>query len=93
MALHPHSFGFRFDVRVEHLTASDVVQFVCARCGKIHWVAPYILRLRFQPSTHLNTIADRFRCLGDCEGRGKARWAVYRAEPLLRDLTIHEGRG
>ena len=90
MPLHPHSFGFRFDVRVEHLTPADEVQFVCARCGKVHWVAPYMLLLRFPPLTHMNTIGDRFRCLGECEGRGKARWCVYRAATLLQEVPMQD---
>lgn len=46
-----------------------------------------MLLLRFRSSKHLNSIADQFRCLGDCEGRGKARWCVYRASTLLQDIA------
>lgn len=87
MPLHPHSYGFRFDVRVEHLTPDSVVEFICARCGKRHMVATYMLYLRFTPQTKLNIIADRFRCRGDCTGIGKARWSVYRAETLLQNVS------
>jgi hypothetical protein len=86
MPLHPVFFGFPFEVRLEDLTAAEAAEFVCERCQRRYLIAPYQLLLKFRPLTKMNYIADHFRC-HDCPGPGKARWAIYRAEPVLQDVA------
>ena len=91
MPLQPDIRGFKFDRRVEHLTAASCVELTCPNCQKMWRVAPYQLLLRFRPSTHLNEVASRFRCkaCGFKAKRGhQARWAVFKAETLLRDVQV-----
>jgi DNA-directed RNA polymerase subunit RPC12/RpoP len=90
MPLTPKTTGFRFDIRLDNLSPADVVELSCPQCNHRYLIAPYQLFSRFQPSTHLNAIGERFHCK-KCGWRGKhndgTRWAIYTASPALRDMS------
>ena len=82
MPLTPKTTGFRYETRVDSLTASDCVEIVCPQCKHRHLIAPYQLRLKFPPSLQLNKVANRFRCTKcgyRADQRNPVRWAVYSA--------------
>lgn len=89
MPLVPKSMGFRFQVRIEHLGPADMVQMSCLQCRKRYDLAPYQLLLRFTGSTHLDVVAERFKCC-QCGWQGRAKqgasWAVFSAETSLKML-------
>lgn len=81
MPYRPQSFGFKFDVRVEHLTGPDVVIVRCARCEHVYRVAAHHLYGRFPPHMRLADIAARWMRCRRCEAHGKdaMTWHVQRA--------------
>lgn len=85
MPLISQVYGFGHHVKICDLTAADVLEIVCADCSHKYMVPPYQLYLRFNPSMSLVSLPDRFRCK-QCGCRGRARYYVYRAECLAREV-------
>lgn len=77
MPFHREIIGARYNLRVEDLTAADILVVACAGCGRVYRVAPAELRARFQPYERIKTVGERFRCRS-CGGRG-CEWHTERA--------------
>jgi len=77
MPFHREIIGARYNLRVEDLTAADLLVVTCSGCGRIYRLAPAELRSRFQPYERIMYVAERFQCRS-CRGGG-CEWHTERA--------------
>ena len=76
-AYRPITLGAAFAVRIEDLTAGDVVKVTCRTCDHVAFVTAETLQAKFKPAFRLVAIEHNFRCR-HCGERGNVGWHTVR---------------
>ena len=74
----PVSLGLKGSIRLEHLTARDVVVVTCASCHRRWDVAPHRLLERYHAYLAIEAIERDMKCK-QCRRKTEMRWHIMRA--------------
>ena len=83
MPYRSHIHGLKFQIRLSHLEAMDVLRIRCPKCGHLFSVAPHELLARFPAFLRIIDLEKNMRCK-KCPHRGSMGWHIERAYPPMQ---------
>lgn len=85
MPIQPLSLGFKSNIRIESLAATDFLTLTCKQCNRSHRVTTWQLHDRFPPAMRIMDLHDRMTCRG-CGHRGEMDRVLWRAVPPVKEV-------